>query len=480
MCPCNPSDTNINLPTTPGVPLQPFGSIPFSPPQLPIPGFDKIPNIESALDLINQFTARMPSGNFKPNLDDLSNNVLKAITNLLDQLAPYLSIYNLFQAALNLIACIVNVLCAIPNPWKLFKAMRKLFKTCIPNFMNLLPFVALLVMIISLLLLIIALIEYIIVTVEKIIEDLIANLINLAEGLTLQNDDAVSATAKKIAQLLCFIENLFAVLVAIGAVIDIINALAGRGGVSICGGGGAPGVDGDDCCSSDVCPPFIIDNPNGISGSLGELVYYHTINTDIRGIFGSITPEQAAQFNLPALRSESWQFVNQDPNQLYPFSDIITPLGEQESYFWPEGISFNKDAKSSKTPYALDLTFKVFDPSIFNPSDKRGSREFVVKNVIVSKKPYMGLIDQANNNVQYTANVGTNTGTLSLIGGLAYENSETLGLVPYVINGSQATLNTLIHQNPTFGGLPNFNDGYFISDVDFTLNVNIYFLASMY
>lgn len=468
MCPCDPNSTNINIPTAPGIALQPFGGIPFSPIQLPIPNLN-LPNIESVLDLINSFSIELPSSTLKPNLDDVTNSILVAIMNLLNQFAPFLSIFNFFQALLDMIVCILNVLCSLMSPWKLFKALRRLFKRCIPNFLKLFPYLALIVMIISLLLLILALIEYIIATVEKIIKDLIANLINLEEGLTLQNDDAVSATAKKIAQLLCLMENLFAVLVAIGAIMDIINALTGKGGPSACRGSGGGG--GDD---EDFCPPFISDNPNGISGSLGELIYYHTINTDVRGIFGSLTPEQALQFNLPALRQESWQFVNQATNQPYPFSDIITPLGEQENTFWPEGLTFNKDSNKSKVPYTLNLTFNDFDPRVFNPADKRGAREIVVNNVIVSKKPYIGVINQSNNNDSSI----NHTGTLSLAGGLAYEVSESLGQIPYMVNGYQATIETLIHNNSSVGALPVYDDRYVIGDVDFTLNVNYIALAS--
>ncbi len=464
---CDPNQTHINLPTTPGIPLAPFGGIPFSSPQLPIPNLN-LPNIESVLDLINEFSAILPGGTLKPNLNDTTNSILVAIMNLLDQLAPYLSIYNFFQSAFNMILCILEILCAALNPWKMFRAMRKLFKTCLPNFLSIFPWLALLAMIISLLLLIVALIEYIIATVEKIIEDLIANLINLEEGLTLQNDDAVAATAKKIAQLLCLMENLFAVLVAIGAIINVINALAGLSGKSACGGGGAPSADSDSCCDAETCPPFISDNPNGISGSLGELIYYHTINTDIRGIFGSLTPQQASQFNLPALRQESWQFVNQATNQSYSFVDIITPLSEEEIIFWPDGLSFTRDAKKSKVPYTLNLIFNDFDPGVFNPTDRRGSRQMIVNNIIVSKKPYVGVVNQ-DNAIDTSIN---NTGTLSLVGGLAYEFSETLGQIPYFVNGSQATIETLIHNNSTLGSLPVHDDGYIIGDVDFTLNVN--------
>ena len=466
--PCDPNSTSINVPTSPGIPISPFGSIPISPIQLPLPGGFALPNIESVLDLINNFSLVFPSSTFKPNLDDTTNTVLAALTSLLNQIAPFLSIYNFFQSAFNMILCLLEILCAFPNPFKMFRAMRRLFKRCLPDFLKIFPWLALLAMIISLLLLILALIEYIIATVENIIKDLLANLINLEEGLTLQNDDAVTATARKIAQLLCLIENLFSILIALGAIIAIIQALAGLTGRSACGGGGSPSAgDGDDCCSSDVCPTFISDNPNGITGISGELIYYHRINTDIQSMFHGLSPQQVSSFNLPAVRSESWQFINQQTNQPYPFIDIITPVNGGDIFF-PEGVSFNKNTKPTKAPYTLDLTFNDYNPKVFVTSDSGKSRNFIIKNVIITQKPYVGVLDFDNE-----LNVLLNrTGTFTLAGGLVYEIGSDLSQNPYNINGKQATIENFIHHDPTYGFLPNMDDGYLVGDVNFTLNIN--------
>lgn len=464
--PCNPNDTTINIPTQPGIPLAPFGGIPFSPIQLPIPNL-QLPNISSVLDLINQFTAIIPGGSLKPTLDESANTILTAIMSLFNQLAPYLSIYNFFQAGFKMILCLLEIICAFPNPFRMFRAMRKLFKQCLPNFLSLFPFLSLLSIILAILLLIIALVEYIIEMVELLIKDLLANLINLEEGLTLQNDDAVSATARKIAQLLCLMENLFAVFVAIGAVISIIQALAELAGSSACGGGGAPSTDSESCCSTDVCPPFITDNNGKISGISGELIYYHRIDTDVRGIFGSISPEQAASFNLPAIRNESWQFINQATNQPYPFLDIITAIGDGD-IFYPEGVSFNKNTKPTKAPYTLDLILKEYNPKVFITSEDGRSRDFIIKDVIITQKPYIG-VDDFDNNLNTKLN---SKGTFTLAGGLVYEIAPNLDQNAYFVNGNQATLETFIHHNPTVGFLPTIDDGYMIGDIQFDLNIN--------
>ncbi len=205
---CNPNDTTFDVQPGPPLTLPGFNIPAFSPPQLPLPNII-LPNIGSVLDLINKYAALIPGGNFKPNLDDTTNTILSALMSLFNQLAPYLSLYNFFQPVLNIIICILDVLCSLMNPFKLFRAIRRLFKNCLPDLLSMFPFLALIAMILALLLLIIALIEYIIAMVEKIIKDLIANIITLEKGLSLQDDDAIAATARKIAQLLCLMENLW-------------------------------------------------------------------------------------------------------------------------------------------------------------------------------------------------------------------------------------------------------------------------------
>jgi len=463
---CDPRQNTLNPGNLPGIPIPNFG-IPTSPIQLPIPNFTLPEGIpEDLLDMINSIQAIFPTSTFKPNLDDISNSILTALGSIFNQIAPFLSLYSFFQALLNIILCIIDVLCSLMNPWKLFKSLRRLFKRCLPDFIRMFPFMALLVMILSILLLILALVEYIINKVIQLINDLIQNLQTLANGLTLQDDDAITATAIKISQLLCLIENLFATLVAIGAIIEVIQALARLGGRSVCGGGGAPSVGNDsDCCSDDVCPPFIHDNPEGLTGAKGQLIYYSQINTNIEGILG-LPHYAASQFNLAPQRPESWQFVNTDTQQIYSFSDIITPIGDGD-IFWPEGVIYSNKSKASRVPYSLDMTMREFDPSPFL-NDPLPARDFKVIDVIVYKQPYIGVINEINQNDTTNA-----TGTLALTGGLVFHKpTETSDFVPYIYNGSQVTLETLIHRDAVSGLLPIVDDGYFTNDIEFTLNIH--------
>jgi hypothetical protein len=446
--PCNPSANTLNPPYVPPIDIPGFG-LAISPIQIPVPGFE-FPNDfpQTILDFINNLTIPWVGGNFSPNLDDLSNSILKALSNLFTMIAPFLSLYNFFQALLNLIICIIEVICAIANPFALVAAVIKLFKTCIPPFLNLFPWIALIIMILSILLLIIALIEYILARILQLIEALLANLIILANGASLQDAESTAAAAIKIASLLCLIENLMAVFSAIAAIMSIIDALSRLAGFTICG-------PSSGCCGNDICPPFIRNNPNGITGTLGELLYYREIDPSFPTNFFD--------------RAESWQFYNEDLSAEYIFRDIITPVanenGEFGGIFWPDGISFPSNTVNREAPYNLDLTIKSFDPRFFHPTDLGGPRNFNINKAIVQYKPVIGVYNQANQ-----LDVSTNpNGTLNLIGGLVTEEDGT----PYIVNGSQATLQTFIHSPINNSGTaPPTDDGYYIPNIDFTLNIN--------
>lgn len=469
--PCNPLDNNLNPHPAPPLPIPGFG-LPFAPIQLPIPGFSLPEGFpEDLLDFINNLTFPWPGGAFSPQVDDLANTLLKYLSDIFSQIAPFLSLYNFFMALLNMILCIIEVLCAIPNPWSMIRAVRRLIKRCLPPFLNLFPWLALLAMILALLLLLLALIEYIIARILQIIEDLLRNLQLLAEGVTLQDAESTAATAFKIASLLCLIEALMAVFSALAAIFAIIEALANVRGRSVCGKGDTSSSGDVECCGDDVCPPFIADNPNGIPGTKGRLVYYNQITAN---------PVAGGYFT----RSESWQFVNDATTQEYPFKSIITQYSatygsydeaggsrsqseiyEEGDIFWPEGVSFESDTTLRRAPYTVTMTFKNYDPSVFVASDVGGARDIIVRNAIVTIKPYIGVRDEDNN----LDTADNDEGTLSLVGGTAWEANGD----PFTINGTQATLEDLIHLGPNSSGTePTTDDSYTLSDVEFVLNIN--------
>jgi len=484
MAPCSPSTNNLHPPVVPGIPIPGFG-IPFSPIQLPIPGF-KLPEgfPEKVLEILNALKINWPGGILNPQIDNFAATLLNGIMNLFSMLSPFLSMYSFITALLNMILCIIDVLCAIPNPYKLIKAVRKLIKECLPPFLNLFPWLALIAMILSIILLLIALISYIIARILELINDILENLELLGKCVTSQDAEATAAIAFKLASLLCIIENLMAMLSAIAVIMAIIEALSQLGGVGICSSG-RDGEEDSGCCGDDVCPPFIRNNPNGIQGIQGKLIYYKQIidpsvvdNPMFSSIFGD-------KITGNTLRREWWQFVNDDPEQPYSFKDIITQYQdtttqrnadggsrsnssdfEYGDIFWPDGQTYSATTSLRKAPYTVNLTFIDLNVDEFDNGDNSGTRTVIVKNAIVESKPYIGVRDETGA-IQQVDNL---YGTLSLVGGLAYEAD---GITPITSNGVQLTIENLIHYNyGEAGSVPSFDDGYYFNDIIFTLNIN--------
>lgn len=439
--PCSPNDNTLNPGILPPYPPIPGFGIPFAPIQIPFPDISLPEGIpEDLLSLMNDFFSNFPGGPYTPNLNNFSKDILDAIASLLNTFAPFLGFYRFIQALLNIVMCIMDVLCSLSSPLAVIRAMRRLFKKCLPDFLNLFPWLALLAMIIALILLLIALIAYLIQQIVAFIERIIENLKILANAIRLNDDDSVMAATKKIAYLMCLIEQLFAILIAFQTIMAIIEALAELPGRRPCSSG-----NGSGCCDDDVCPPFIRNSPDGIPGTKGRLRYNKALYNDT-----SLFPG----LNLPPFRDELWQFVDEETGRTYDFADIITPI--QGNIYWPEGFTFASNTSLNKAPYLLNLKMTL-DPATFGHPDVGGPRVFEIKDCIVTHRPTTDI-------TTYTgSSVSNPTGTLRLAGGLVYEEDGT----PYIVLGQQATLNTFIHQASGTGS-PAFDDTVNIFDVEYT------------
>lgn len=457
--PCDVTATTVSPPIFP--PIGGDFGIPISPLQIPFNGVD-IPTglIENLFELVNKVEALFPSSTFKATPSNFAKNIFDYIGSILSQIAPFLSFYNFIMALFNLILCIIEVICAIPNPFKIASAVNKLLSQCLPPFLKLFPWLALIAMIIALILLIIALIEYLVAKILAIIAELIRNLIVLGEAATFNDATATLAGVQKVAELLCLIQNLMAIFVAVSAVIAVIQALALIAGGAVCDDEDAGG-----CCSPDVCPPFIKDSP--LTGTAGRLVYHKQVGVDLSGAFAD--PSLAALLGSLAkpIRPESWQFYNASTNQSHSFKEIITPIISTSfpisiNTFWPEGMVYSNETPPSKAPYTVDLTVTM-NPSQFVPTDFRGIRKMVIKDCVVIERPYIGIYNHGNTKVTTNSN---NSGTLKLEGGLVYEAD---GVTPFMVNSSQATLNTFIHQADSLSSTtPSSDDSIVFSDIEFT------------
>lgn len=468
---CDASENQLNV--TPGPPpvIPGFGVV-VSPVQIPLPSFD-LPTslIEDFLELIQKLSAIFPSGVFKPIPDFSMKTVFDFVSNVLSQIAPYLSLYNLFTAVLRMFGCIIDILCAIPNPFAIANKLKVLFTECLPPLLAIFPWFALILMIISLLLLLFALIQYIIETIIGIIESIIKNLKILQLGLQLNDAEATLAAAQKIASLLCAIENLLSILVAIAAILSVIETLAKLSGFLICSD-----EDEDGCCPPGTCPPFIKNTPDGIVVTTGKMIYISQIGFDAENVF-SMSPEMAAIFanTIKPVREERWQIFDSVGDSIYPIKTIITPQFPLLNTFYPAEIEYSHDTPINQVPYSVDIRVKV-NPGAFGHVDFGQPRFFQIKDCLVVRKPYVGVM-QYNNGITITPE--SLNGTLNIEGGLVYEDD---GYTAYIPSGQteQLTLNTFIHLNDsTASSLPSSDDSVEFEEVTFTWKPNAAALAGL-
>lgn len=454
---CNTSSININIPAPGPGPSLPGLGLPFSIPKPPFPDVGLPQGVpEDLIDLVERISALFPQGiKFVPNADALTKGIWDALANLFTQLAPFLAFYKFIQALLNIILCIIDVLCALFNPWATVKALKRLFKKCLPDFLSLFPWFALIIMILALVLLLIELIKYIIMMIISYVKQIIANIKVLTRAFTVGDSDAILAAVNKLSYLICMIEQLFSIFLAIAAILAIIKPLMEIAGRGVCRGGSG----GDSCCTDDFCPSFIRNSIDGGFGSeTGRLIYFNKIQPS-----APIDPsfDWLRNINI-SLRDEKWQFVDDNPGEA-KFVDIIIPSPEYGFTYWPEGETYDADSNIVRLPYLLDMNI-LLDPSEWgNPDDVLGVRQFNIRDIIIHQRPTV-YPESWNGNVEETDKV---SGALVLVGGSVYEYTND-GYSQYKINGKQATLQTFIHKNALISNsIPTFNDGYNFLDVSY-------------
>jgi hypothetical protein len=484
--PCNPNDNQINVDIPPPPTVPGFG-IPLSPIQIPLPNFE-LPTdlIEDFLSLLQKLSALFPSGTFNAFPDINITGFLGFVSDVLRQIAPFLSLYNFFLAILRLLKCIIDVLCAIPNPFAVASKLIVLFTECLPPFLNLFPIFALIDMIIALLLLILAIIQFIIDTILAIIIEILKNLAIFVDAAELQDAQSILAVVQKIANVLCYLQNILAALVALAAIINIIKSLASFGGVTFC-----QSEEEDGCCPLVLCPPFIKNTPDGISTNQGKLIYISQIGLDSATLFGDLgmDPAMAALISIPPIRKQRWQVFDKNIDAIYKISNIITPvipvLGDD---FWAEEVLMTKDTSSKKAQYTVDLKLKV-NPAQFGITDFGGERFFKIKDCIVVERPYIGAYRYNSEEDSIgTRDLTQGTfGVLSIAGGKVYELLEDGTEVEYFGGApEQRTLNTFIAVLDPLTGLPpvvssppppGVDDSISFDNIEFTWKPNAAALA---
>jgi len=468
---CSANDSSITQQNPPPLPSVPGFGIPVAPvnasPQFEIPPF-----LDDLTSYVSQLGAFLPSGTFKPFPDSSMHTIYDALSNLLSQLAPYLSLYNLFTAVLKMFKCIIDILCAIPSPFLVAEKLIVLFSQCLPDLLSIFPVFLLPRLIISLLILILALITYIIDEIFGLIEQIIHNIEVMQNGLQLNDATSLESAINKIAELLCTMQSIFAMFISLASVMAIIESLANLAGFLFCSDS-----DEDGCCDPSVCPSFLKNTPNGISAPRANLRYFKQIGFDSASALG-LPPEIAAAFSIPPIRRETWQVWDTINNAEYKISDIITPLPPQFNIFYPDETTYSKDTPLKQAPYSADIRIFLnledfgLEPSGYSPLDNQ--RYFRILNCIVVAKPYVGVLDFDG---ELDDSLAT-SGTLCIEGGLVYEDD---GVTPFLLaNGSQATLNTFIHQDGSSGTtIPISDDSIDFSTVELNWKPNVPALAGL-
>ena len=496
---CDPSQNNINVGPIGPPPALPGLIPPFSVGKIPFPDVSIPPGIpEDIIDLIDRLTSLFPQGiRFVPNADALTKEVWDALASLFNQLAPFLAFYKFIQALLNIILCIIDVLCALLNPFATIRAIKRLMKQCIPDFLSLFPWIALLIMILSLILLLIALIEYIINAIADYIRQIIENIKILIAAAQRFDEESILAATNKLAYLFCLIEQLFAIFLALAAILAVIKPLMSLGGRGVCSRGRASrsgtdidtgdgtgdsdigvgmivgdfgdlggDIEPDSCCTDDFCPQFIFDE--SITSTTGRFMYQPEISADIPS---DPSFNFLRNIDLSPQRREKWQIYDASPGET-KFLDIITPSPEFDLIYWPSGITYTSGTSIKRVPYLLDMTLSL-DPRYYgNPSDLGGTRLFKIENIIVKREPTT--YPEAWNNQNKVTN--PISGALFLGGGKVYE-MEDGDWVSYYIGGSQATMETLITKTSSNSSIPATDDTSYFNNVTYVLHYNYEVLA---
>lgn len=452
--PCDPSNTTI----TPPPPPAGFGDLGLSPGQPDLPfDFSEVP-LENLSEIFQALSMTLPGGQLKPGLsENFSKDIGDGVLSLLEKFMPFLYAYTFFMPVLNMILCILEILCAIPNPLKLRKAMIRLFRTCLPDLLALFPSTAVIPMLLSLLLLMLALIEYLIQQVLNIINTIINNIKILSKAQSRSDNDSVFAITKKIAQLLCILQNYFTIVSFIGVIIDIIKSLMKLSfKIPPCD---SSSNSSDDCCNSEVCPSFIKNNET-ITGTAGSFQYLDELGIDS----GLTFPPGFAPF-FSVIRKESWQFYDASLSQALSFINITSafdlPSGSS-TVFFPAGVTYGASTFPKDVPYTIDFRF-LYDPSFWGRTDPKGIRYLRIKNCIVIAPPTAGVLDYQNNLVAPV------NGTLNLIGGTTTEDD---GTTIFSLDGDHpATLNEVFHRATVNSSLF-INDGYTVNNISYTFNIN--------
>lgn len=440
--PCFPSVPLVDNVSPAAPPANPFGT-PFAPAGTPLTPSSGVPTGMPGCDALELMLSlslpslTLPVGIVLGVLDiHFQTDLLDVIMKLLDSLWPFIMGYQMLLPILRMIVCIIEVLCAISNPFALIAAIINLFLVCLPALLALFPILALIILILSLIYLLLHLTLYFNIQLSLFIGLLLNNIASLALAFAVSDEVGIMAILAKIGTIICFFQSLLAILTLFGAFFAIIAAILELlFDIPPCSGS-------SNCCLPQICPAWIKNN-NSINAPTGILQYTSEVGFGPKP--GSISGLPSG-FNLTQIeRNESWQFYDPFQTIFTQFQNINVaydlPDGYSPTVYFPTSQTFTASTPPMQAPYTVDLTL-FYEPVLWGQIDPKGPREIQITGCIVLTAPDGYYLDYANNEINEP------TGVVNLAGGLAYEQN---GTTPIMIDGYQATLNTLLHLQPTIG-----------------------------
>lgn len=233
------------------------------------------------------------------------------LADLLKFMGVFTSIYKIITKILKIIGCIIEILCALMNPFKTIAAVIRFFTVCLPELLELFPQFAILLFIICIIKIILSIIIYILTVLVPLIEDIVANIIDLKNGIEDGNVDAYMAVAFKIVSLFEELRSLLALLALLSPIFEMLAALLAIGLPVPC-----KDKDEDDC-------PSVFDNTE-YSGSDGVFSV----------VYGSENP---LDYNL--------YFSTESNNDSF----------KQLSKFFPPGINYDEIESEDAAPYSITI-----------------------------------------------------------------------------------------------------------------------------
>ena len=439
---CTPPN-NFSLPPISAGLAIPFPDLNITLPPIAIPA---LPDIFFDLSFLN----------LKPVLNaDFMKDILAAIASLLEQMAPFLMMYQFILVILEMILCIIEVLCAIPNPFAVAAALINLFTTCIPAFLALFPFFYLILFIIKLILLILTLLCDLLIRLDLTFGIIIPNIVILAIAVSRLDNDSLTAIILKIGDQLCFLQNLFVILAFIAVIVNIIESILQLVFQ-------VPPCDSSSgCCTANVCPAFLGDN-NNITGKTGAFQYFWEV-----GIDSGLTLPAGFPPIVSVIREESWQFYDPNLTTTQAFINIVDqydlPDGYTNTVYFPTGAAYTDTTSPSTAPYTITFT-TFYDPAAYGKIDPKGPRNIIVNNAIVQNPPTAGVSNYDN------TFVAPFNGTLNLIGGGV---AEVDGTSIIGSNKLPLTIDQFFHAPTNFqGATPEPTDGVLTTGLSYNFAIN--------